>query len=68
MLKLLRSIPIPPHAPSEFNHGDVHLASGRVFMAHPSADTVEVLDGEQGQHWRRSQVVRKPVVSWWHKT
>lgn len=50
MLKLLRTIPIPPHAPTEFNHGDVHLASGRVFMAHPHADTVEVLDGEHGLH------------------
>ncbi len=39
-------IPIPPHAPSEFDHGDVHVASGQVFVAHTAAGTVEVLDGD----------------------
>jgi DNA-binding beta-propeller fold protein YncE len=50
MLQLQRSIPIPPHTPSEFDHGDVHHASGRVFVAHTQASTVEVLDGLQGTH------------------
>jgi DNA-binding beta-propeller fold protein YncE len=50
MLQFQQSIPIPPHIPSEFDHGDVHRASGRVFVAHTQAGTVEVLDGPQGAH------------------
>ena len=50
MLRFQRSIPIPPHLPSEFDHGDVHRASGRVFVAHTQPGSVEVLDGEQGTH------------------
>jgi DNA-binding beta-propeller fold protein YncE len=30
---------------SEFDHGDVHHATGRVFVAHTAANTVEVVDG-----------------------
>jgi DNA-binding beta-propeller fold protein YncE len=50
MWQVQRSIPIPPHTPSEFDHGDVHCPSGRVFVAHTQAGTVEVLDGVQGTH------------------
>lgn len=50
MWQFQRSIPIPPHTPSEFDHGDVHRASGNVFVAHTQAGTVEVLDGERGVH------------------
>jgi DNA-binding beta-propeller fold protein YncE len=50
MLQLRGSIAIPPHTPSEFDHGDVQLISGRVFVAHTAADTVEVLDGEGMTH------------------
>ena len=50
MLEFQQSIPIPPHTPSEFDHGDVHHSSGRVFVAHTQAGTVEVLDGLQGTH------------------
>lgn len=50
MWQFQRSIPLPPHTPSEFDHGDVHGASGRVFVAHTQAGTVEVLDGVQGSH------------------
>jgi DNA-binding beta-propeller fold protein YncE len=50
MLQLRGSIAIPPHTPSEFDHGDVQLMSGRVFVAHTAADTVEVLDGESLTH------------------
>src|SRR5262249_42242852 len=35
---------------SEFDHGDVHRATGRVFVAHTAANTVEVLDGASGEH------------------
>ena len=44
------NIPIPPNRPSEFDHADVHLASGRVFLAHTAAGTVEILDGEGKSH------------------
>src|SRR5260370_41937942 len=44
------TIPMPPQLPSEFDHGDVHRATGRVFVAHPQAGTVEVLDGAELRH------------------
>src|SRR5215469_9828488 len=50
MLQLRDSIAIAPHTPSEFDHGDVQLSTGRVFVAHTAADTVEVLDGESLAH------------------
>jgi DNA-binding beta-propeller fold protein YncE len=50
MLQLRGSIAIPPHTPSEFDHGDVQLSSGRVFVAHTAANTAEVLDGESMTH------------------
>ena len=47
----VRSIPLPAHpAGGGFDHGDVHLRSGRVFVAHTAAGTVEVIDGERGVH------------------
>jgi len=50
MLRFRGYIAIPPHAPSEFDHGDVLLSSGRVFVAHTAANTVEILDGERLIH------------------
>ncbi len=50
MLTLEGTIPIPPHTSSEFDHGDVDLASGQVFVAHTQVGTVEVLDGIRRQH------------------
>ncbi len=44
------TIPMPPQLPSEFDHGDVHRATGRVFVAHTQAGTVEVLDGAELRH------------------
>jgi hypothetical protein len=46
------SVDIPPFRASAFDHGDVHPASGRIFVAHTAADGVEVLDGEHGAHVR----------------
>ena len=43
-------IRIPPNKASEFDHADVHLKSGRVFVAHTAPGTVEVLDGENKSH------------------
>lgn len=50
MLNAQGTIPIPPHAPSDFDHGDVYLASGRVFVAHTKAGSVELLDGPERRH------------------
>jgi hypothetical protein len=50
MLTLDGGIPLPPHTAGEFDHGDVDRATGRVFVAHTQAGTVEVLDGLQRQH------------------
>lgn len=50
MLRLQGAIAIPPHRPSAFDHGDVDRASGRVFVAHTQAGTIEVLDGDARQH------------------
>jgi DNA-binding beta-propeller fold protein YncE len=50
LLRHLLDIRIPPNKPSEFDHADVHLKSGRVFVAHTAAGTVEVLDGENKSH------------------
>jgi DNA-binding beta-propeller fold protein YncE len=45
-----QAIPLPPHQTGDYDHGDVHLASGRVFIANTAAGSVEVLDGERLQH------------------
>jgi DNA-binding beta-propeller fold protein YncE len=49
-LVLRRSIELPPHPSGGFDHGDVHLQSGRVFLAHAAMGAVEVLDGLRGEH------------------
>lgn len=50
MLKQLRIIDLPRHVSGGFDHGDVHLSTGRVFVAHTANDTVEVIDGERLAH------------------
>jgi len=45
-LALRQYIPLPPHPSGDFDHGDVYLQSGRVFIANTAAGTVEVVDGE----------------------
>jgi DNA-binding beta-propeller fold protein YncE len=49
-LALRQYIPLPPHPMGDFDHGDVYLESGRVFVANTAAGTVEVIDGEQLRH------------------
>ncbi len=49
-LVLRRSIELPPHPSGGFDHGDVHLQSGRVFLAHTATGTVELIDGARGVH------------------
>ena len=49
-LTLVRSIQLPRHPSGGFDHGDVHLSTGRVFVAHTALGTVEIVDGERGAH------------------
>ena len=49
-LTKLGSVAIPPFRASAFDHGDVHVATGRIFVAHTGAGTVEVIDGERQSH------------------
>jgi DNA-binding beta-propeller fold protein YncE len=49
-LALRQYIPLPPYPEGDFDHGNVHLESGRVFVANTAAGTVEVIDGEHLSH------------------
>lgn len=49
-LTLARSIELPRHPSGGFDHGDVDLRTGRVFVAHTAMGTVEIIDGERGLH------------------
>jgi YVTN family beta-propeller protein len=49
-LALRQYIPLLPHPAGDFDHGDVYLESGRVFVANTAAGTVEVIDGEHLRH------------------
>ena len=44
------SIAVSPRSPTSFDHGDVHLESGRIFVAHTAAGSVEVIDGVRHLH------------------
>ena len=46
-LVLRQYIPLPPYPAGDFDHGDVYLQSGRIFIANTAAGTVEVVDGER---------------------
>lgn len=43
-------IKLPPHQSGGFDHADVHIESGRVYVAHTATGTAEVMDGEQAKH------------------
>ena len=49
MLTLAGFIDLPAHADGGFDHGDVHRATGHVFVAHTANGTVEMIDGEAGR-------------------
>ena len=46
-LRLLKRIPIPPERSGDFDHGDVDPMTGRIFVAHTSEGTVDVIDGDK---------------------
>lgn len=51
MLKQLGQVDLPRHASGGgFDHGDVHLESGRIFVAHTANNTIEIIDGERLRH------------------
>jgi hypothetical protein len=43
-LTLIDHVEIPPGESTDFDHGDVHLASGMVFIAHTTAGSIEAVD------------------------
>lgn len=49
-LILRHFLDLPPHPKGDFDHGDVYLASGQVFIANTAAGSVEVVDGAQLRH------------------
>lgn len=48
-LTLRGFINLQPHMPGGFDHADVHLQSGWVFVAHTATGTVEVIDGQESR-------------------
>ncbi|MFL5759758.1 MAG: YncE family protein [Thermomicrobiales bacterium] len=50
MLSLTGYVDLPAHAEGGFDHGDVHRATGRVFVAHTANGTVEVIDAAASRH------------------
>jgi len=49
-LSFQKFIDLPKHQSGGFDHADVHIISGRVYVAHTAIGTVEVLDGERSIH------------------
>ncbi len=49
-LVLHQYIDLPPHPKGDFDHGDVSLSNGYIFIANTAAGTVEVVDGEHWHH------------------
>jgi DNA-binding beta-propeller fold protein YncE len=52
MLRTHGFIPIPGVRLTSFDHGAADERTGRVFVAHTAADSVEVFDGRQRRHER----------------
>jgi DNA-binding beta-propeller fold protein YncE len=53
VLTLHGYVDLPPPAgdgTTEFDHGDVHRATGRVFVAHTAANTIELLNGATSEY------------------
>ena len=50
VLKFNSYIKLPSHSSGGFDHADVHLQSGTVFVAHTANGTVEIIDGLKNNH------------------
>jgi DNA-binding beta-propeller fold protein YncE len=50
LLSISAQVDLPRHQIGGFDHADVHLESGRVYVAHTGLGTVEVTDGERAKH------------------
>lgn len=50
MLSISEHIDLPHHLLGGFDHADVHLESGCVYVAHTGLGTVEIIDGERAKH------------------
>jgi len=49
-LLISQYVNLPLHQLGGFDHADVHIESGRVYVAHTAAGTVEIIDGEHAKH------------------
>lgn len=49
MLQFLGKRELPEEEECEFDHGDIDNSTGRVFVAHTSTGTVNILDGKEGK-------------------
>lgn len=49
-LTFCQHIDLPFHPEGDFDHGDVYLSNGDVFIANTAAGTVEVVDGASLRH------------------
>ncbi|MHB8602545.1 MAG: YncE family protein [Nitrosotalea sp.] len=49
-LKFRNHINLPGHNSGGFDHADVHISSGKVFVAHTANGTVEMIDGLKNHH------------------
>jgi DNA-binding beta-propeller fold protein YncE len=50
VLSISEQVDLPRHQLGGFDHADVHLESGRVYVAHTALGTVEIIDGERAKH------------------
>jgi len=49
-LSIYGHVDLPHGQLGGFDHADVHLESGRVYVAHTAMGTVEIIDGEKASH------------------
>ena len=49
-LKFRNYIDLPSHDSGGFDHADIHLSSGKVFLAHTANGTVEIINGLKNCH------------------
>jgi DNA-binding beta-propeller fold protein YncE len=50
VLSISEQVDLPRHQIGGFDHADVHLESGRVYVAHTGLGTVDIIDGERAKH------------------